>query len=332
MPSKLRVPRSSREDLRALKRFLRERQKNWPAVATSFRMLELSYSEYSKAFWRMPVLSKKASAARQASALNGLYEQKPKCLDYIGELRKRANERLACCPYCGIPGTLTLDHYLPREVGSFPHLSILSANLVPACIACQQYKGSFVPAQRRGRRAEVPAKRRTKIIKTSSLVRQSLSASKTNFFCDFAWRRRLLHPYFDEFLHSVVLRASPKSQTERLASLLVVPALQNWTRMSIVSAHVARLRIAERSVGPVRRLTTYVIESARRRGVSTPEGLVQELESLVHAAVARDRTVNSIDAVGARGMLADAHLREELLARISAAPPSLTVVGRAIVF
>jgi hypothetical protein len=117
-----------------------------------------------------------------------------------------------------------------------------------------------------------------------------------------------------------------------LASLIAVPALQNWARLALVQTHAAKLHISERSAGPLRRLATFVVETARQREVSTPAGLVKELESLVNAMVARDKTVNSIDAVGIRGMLADAHLRQELLAEVSAPRPTLTVVSRAIVF
>lgn len=74
---------------------------------------------------------------------------------------------LQFCPSCGEEGTPnTLDHYLPKDV--FPHFAITPANLTPMCDICQQIKG------------------------TKRL--------------DSEGRRIYLHPYFDEFLTSQVLR------------------------------------------------------------------------------------------------------------------------------
>lgn len=49
------------------------------------------------------------------------------------------NHDLDICPACGEFGAPnTLDHYLPK--GKFPHFSIVPANLVPMCDACQGKK------------------------------------------------------------------------------------------------------------------------------------------------------------------------------------------------
>lgn len=50
------------------------------------------------------------------------------------------------CGYCGVTevdagGELTIDHYRPRSAGGDDD----EANLVYACVRCNQYKGDFWP-------------------------------------------------------------------------------------------------------------------------------------------------------------------------------------------
>ncbi len=53
--------------------------------------------------------------------------------DIIDVLRDHS---LAMCPFCSEAGRpTTLDHFLPKD--TYPEYSLLSANLVPACDACQ---------------------------------------------------------------------------------------------------------------------------------------------------------------------------------------------------
>ncbi|WP_156943477.1 5-methylcytosine-specific restriction endonuclease McrA (plasmid) [Ensifer sp. WSM1721] len=75
--------------------------------------------------------------------------------------------KLQFCPACGEEGTPnTLDHYLPKE--AFPHFAITPANLAPMCDTCQLIKG------------------------TETLDDQG--------------RRIFLHPYYDDFLNTQVVR------------------------------------------------------------------------------------------------------------------------------
>lgn len=75
--------------------------------------------------------------------------------------------RLNHCPSCGEPGKPnTLDHYLPKSV--YPHFSVEPYNLFPMCDACQGLKDVKIG-----------------------------DAQHARFF---------LHPYFDAFLDSAVLR------------------------------------------------------------------------------------------------------------------------------
>ena len=47
------------------------------------------------------------------------------------------------CPYCGIVGVRSLDHYLPKSL--FPAYSVTPNNLVPSCSHCQTEKGDYFP-------------------------------------------------------------------------------------------------------------------------------------------------------------------------------------------
>ena len=51
-----------------------------------------------------------------------------------------AAARNALCPFCGRDQVGTLDHYLPKS--RYPELSVLGANLVPACETCNRLKGT----------------------------------------------------------------------------------------------------------------------------------------------------------------------------------------------
>lgn len=69
---------------------------------------------------------------------------------YNGKTKKRA-EMLQCicdaqspgalkwCPYCGLTGTGSYDHYLPKEL--FPEFSANPLNLVSSCTKCNSVKG-----------------------------------------------------------------------------------------------------------------------------------------------------------------------------------------------
>jgi hypothetical protein len=82
-------------------------------------------------------------------------------------LRGLRDRRYQFCPSCGEEGSpSTIDHYLPKE--NYPHFSVTPVNLTPMCDACQTAKGEKA--------------------------------------LDSNGRRIFLHPYFDEFLESQVIR------------------------------------------------------------------------------------------------------------------------------
>lgn len=82
-------------------------------------------------------------------------------------LKGLRDRRYQFCPSCGEEGSpSTIDHYLPKE--NYPHFSVTPVNLTPMCDACQTAKGEET--------------------------------------LDDYGRRIFLHPYFDEFLNSQVVR------------------------------------------------------------------------------------------------------------------------------
>lgn len=82
-------------------------------------------------------------------------------------LKDLRDRRYQFCPSCGEEGSpSTIDHYLPKE--KYPEFSVTPVNMTPMCDACQTAKGQ-----------------------------------KT---LDENGRRIFLHPYYDEFLSSQVVR------------------------------------------------------------------------------------------------------------------------------
>lgn len=58
---------------------------------------------------------------------------------YRSDKEKRKQDFNNCCAYCGdMPNFLTIDHVIPRSQGGTNDLS----NLLPACVDCNQSKGS----------------------------------------------------------------------------------------------------------------------------------------------------------------------------------------------
>jgi hypothetical protein len=54
----------------------------------------------------------------------------------LNRMYKQIRGLTGTCPYCTIIPPQTLDHYLPKD--SYPELSVLSINLIPACYTCNK--------------------------------------------------------------------------------------------------------------------------------------------------------------------------------------------------
>lgn len=151
MPTRIIPTRKIADDLSALNDFVVGKQENWKTVNLHMSFFKEQYFGYLNDFSGMGKYRELRPDQDESDVkiLNKLYDQKPKCLGYIAELRRKASRSLAVCPYCGLPaGKITLDHYLPKDANAFPHFSIFSFNLVPACVACQLKKGNSSPPER----------------------------------------------------------------------------------------------------------------------------------------------------------------------------------------
>lgn len=60
-----------------------------------------------------------------------------KDLDYI---RNELFERVTFCPYCGVSGPQTLDHYMDKS--TYQEMSLCRLNLVPMCWDCNRLKST----------------------------------------------------------------------------------------------------------------------------------------------------------------------------------------------
>ncbi|MGW5768770.1 HNH endonuclease [Streptomyces longwoodensis] len=120
---------------------------------------------------------------------------------------KNAAEDL--CPLCGIGKVETLDHQLPKS--TFPLLSVVPANLVPACRDCNTGKLAVSP---------------------SSAEAQPL------------------HPYFDEFSHTswlaarLVRKPAPEPMTVRF--FVDAPAAWDPAFVARLQAHLDLFNLSER--------------------------------------------------------------------------------------
>lgn len=171
--------------------------------------------------------------------------------------------RLNHCPSCGEPGKPnTLDHYLPKSV--YPHFSVEPFNLFPMCDACQGLKDVKIG--------------------------------------DADHPRYFLHPYFDDFLDTEVLRVLfiPPYVTP-LHQLEAHPGLPD-DQASLVSKHIGELQL-QRRYGPffeeehIRLLKG--VADMRAHGLDVRQGL------MTFALMARSSGPNTWNSLFYAGALAD---------------------------
>ena len=189
---------------------------------------------------------------------------------------------LGACPYCGLPGNVSVDHYLPRLAAGFPHLSVCSANLVPACSACQQAKGSFFYSR-------------------SSIkpVRNLQTRNRPDPL-------RILHPYLDRFLSKNVLRMVYTTDSQGTPVLNAVESTQSCetAHRRLLAFHLRTLKVTARAALPLRRYHRAVVEEIS--GANTLADAERRLARMSRAAIARaGGAINSLEAVYIRSLLCD---------------------------
>ena len=329
MTTKIDLLRPVSKDLVALKRVLGRRYGTNGMWRARLRMLESEFNSYAQNF-RAPLPFGKLAKGRstEAKVLRDLYDSKAKCMGYIDKWRDLANEVLPACPYCGTPDTLTLDHYLPRAQHLFPHFSALSANLVPACMPCQQIKSTFYPAVRsplrllarlRERQSNGPARKSNRPNRHGSRAGKSKSTPQ-----------RILHPFFDTIFSRRVLRlVEVDCSTGGSVFRLAATASDHYTRR-LADFHVRRMELSERSASHIQRLLDSIVCTMQDRGITTEAGALSEAVILLRSERALTRKGGTLDLVVRYAFHDNPQLRAHLLQRAATETMDLILETRAI--
>lgn len=319
-----------------MRTFVRERQKNWRVVHANFALLQRQYENYLSDFSRCGKYRslKPNRYAAHAVTLSRLYDQDPKCLAHIKQFRVRTSKTLAVCPYCGLPaGKLTLDHYLPRNKRAFPHLSVFSFNLVPACTACQEKKSSTTPVFR------LPVSRvKRKTAAQKRLSKKRRRAKKAESFTKKRYARirqhrhvdRFLHPYFDHFLSNIVWKLTPRDQSRPLTSLALVPAVRRVEEAALVGYHIRNLGIQKRARPHVGHLVRFSAEKFRIGNVKTRDEAKLEAQALLSSALRKEKTPNGFDSTFFRALRDQAALTDAVVRIARRAPPMRIIKSQGV--
>lgn len=324
--NQIKPPRAFQEDLTALRELRSKGLKASSTLRDCWKVVEQEYRAYELRY-RQPVpLSKlKRLTVPSARLLNELYDRKIDCFNYIERLRDNANKILHSCPYCGLPGDLTLDHYLPRSVALFPHLSVLTANLVPACMPCQRAKGAFYPGFSKARRVRlvpVPA-----APQKSDLERppRSVFARRLASKARLAGQHRILHPYFDEIFSTRMMRLVDVNGLKVLAA-----SSSFYRKYRLVNFHVSKLRLAERTVREINKALDYFVASLRVHKVTTIDEAARIARLALEIAYAANRHGGSIDTLVRHVVASDPRLLDELFQRSRVSMGELTLESQVV--
>lgn len=155
------------------------------------------------------------------------------------------------CPYCGLRNPVTLDHYLPRRIQDFPHLSYFSLNLVPSCSDCQFKKSTFVPATLaiRNLRGKKRFGSKQMLPRPASTQLGHRSRSRiTN--CN-----RMIHPYFDRQVKvdEILINFDFDTTVGPINFRVALKGSHRSSEGRLISFHFNKLEMAERLVHPLRR-------------------------------------------------------------------------------
>lgn len=352
MPSAIPYLRSVEDDLDALGSYARTyRGKNWRVrttyAASACKDLKHPFASYGKFFQTPRRLLPSAKLRGLAEFLYGLYESTAAPFKYIEKLRDP--ETIGACPYCGLSKNITVDHYLPRKLEAFPHLSFLSLNLVPACSDCQGSKSSFyaskpagvTPAKvhRRKRRQElfdqkqgnIKAARRRNAPPPPSLRRRGPTPLRPGTPNRVQEVRRCIHPYLDRFLTRCVFDVDLAWVGGRpeIGRLLWRPHLTPSQR-ALVGFHLSRMKVKERARGIVRRRYRAFEKVLAGKGFGENE-IVDRLEFRLAGVKKETGIANSIEAKCLEALLRDPTAIANLVIA-SAVPRSqpLTLVSTAV--
>ncbi|WP_124595208.1 hypothetical protein [Burkholderia sp. BCC0398] len=332
MPTKIDLGRTMEDDMATLQTFIDERQMNWQIVRENLRLLKNEYQNYRDDFAsckRYRVLEPRRFL-RCSTGLRKLYDQTPKCLDHINEFRRRASRTLSVCPYCGMPmARITLDHYLPRDIRAFPHLSILSSNLVPACDACQSSKGNSSPLLRRlVNKNERRRKTMRMRVKRTEIVRNSVNK---RFESRFQRRvSRFLHPYFDDFVSDIIWKLNPSGNGDPLKTLKLVPVDIDPRKAALVRYQIDKLGLQARVNDEISRWVRFSVRVFQYKNVMTIADARTVAGLLLDAYWDKDLTPNGMACTFFRALREHTVVADAVIGLATAAIPTRTMRSRAV--
>ncbi len=322
---RIKLPRTIESDLKALKSLSASRRSNTAGLSNCLNLLKREYIAYPNSY-KTPTVFKDCQKSQpgEARLLNELYDRSVKQLAYVRKLRDSANTILQACPYCGLPGVLTLDHYLPRAKKLFPHFSVLTANLVPACMDCQHAKGDFYP-QRKGFKNRVilhrgpsgPSNQR-RLLKFSFRSLPSGRVLRTE-------PERILHPYFDNIFSTRTLRLVTSGSIKILA-----PSKSSYARIRVVQFHLSRLKMVERTALEVKRCLDYLIGMFQGFGVQTVPEARRVAEVSLYAAYRKTGHGGTVDILVRHSVVDDDDLILDLLQKSLAPQPRLVLESQVV--
>lgn len=298
-------------DLLAIKDIIHKKDKGWAVLRGLLPFLKCQFGSYAFCFSNLNHFSRLRRNSSDAELLYSLYDRRRKGFSYIRESREKGRQVLGCCPYCGLPGNITLDHYLPRDVKLFPQYAVFKENLVPACFDCQSKKSNFFP--RVNAKTRLASNRMHKQLASIPQSVVSLGGNVKKFMIKttkmrkrvrqinfYQIRNRIIHPYYDTFLSRPVLFFAI-NQEGRGANKLEVRNC-NVREKSLLKFHLGVIDLERRAEGPIEHFKTAILKHFRRSGIDNYESALVTLNGLLEDAIARGGAKNYLEAVTIRSL------------------------------
>lgn len=314
--------RTAADDLKAIRLFARGKTPKAPLLRAHSGKLSAYFRHYPIAVEDPALYLKQRTHSRAtAKAFHDLYESSSDCFSYISEFRDKARDNLSCCPYCGMPSNITLDHHLPRKKTAFPEYSTLSLNLVPACSDCQNIKSDYYneKIRARGRFARHPRPKAP--LHTDDPVRRFKCMPGSRRKDRFILKRgistmkgsRLIHPLIDKFLMRRAVLVLPTKHPEEFVVKASSGVRRNDRRN--LDFHIHKLRLSSRANSCINRHRQTLLTSLTYGG-KVPQGAALQIDlmRLYQEAVARAAgACNAIEPTYLFGLLTNKWMLEDFL-------------------
>jgi len=320
---------NSSSDIHALIDLINTRGKGWFRLKIILPFLRYHFANYPNLLSSQHYFPKLKADEKTGKFLHSLYDSQRKSFQYIKLRRERAKQQLGCCPYCGLPGSLTLDHYLPRDVKRFPHYSALEMNLVPACYGCQIKKSNFSPnIDAKVRLVSARSKKRRlsfsegKIKKIHQL--HSVSPSTSPFV---TVTQRVIHPFFDSFLKKPTIFISTTTSSSKQIKKIEIRNC-SIKQKSLLEFHLKLLDMNHRIDGAIDRFKSVVIKRFENDRISIYQEAVSALPKILDEAIGRGGGVkNYIEAATIRSLASDPTELQNLIDLANKRDPNMILIS-----